>query len=121
MKFTETHEWVDETEEHAPVGISTYAQKELGEVVYVELPQVGKKVEKGQEMAVLESTKAASDVYSPCSGTIVEVNERLKEEPGLINEDPQGMGWILKIKLSDPQQVSQLLDESAYLALVKGK
>jgi len=121
MKFTETHEWVDETKEFAPVGITTYAQQELGEVVYVELPQVGKKVDKGQEMAVLESTKAASDVYSPCAGTIMEVNQRLKEEPGLINQDPQGEGWILKIKLTEPKDAATLLDEAAYQALVKGK
>lgn len=121
MKFNETHEWVDETKEFAPVGITTYAQQELGEVVYVELPKVGKNVKKGQEMAVLESTKAASDLYSPCSGTIVEVNERLKEEPGLINQDPQGEGWILKIKLSDPKEITTLLDEAAYQNLIKKK
>jgi len=121
MKFTETHEWVDETQQPAPIGITTYAQQELGEVVYVELPQVGKKVEQGQEMAVLESTKAASDLYSPCSGTIVEVNQRLKEEPSLINSDPQGAGWILKIQLSDPKQLEKLLDKAAYEAVIKGK
>jgi glycine cleavage system H protein len=118
MKFTETHEWVDETQEQAAVGITHYAQKELGEVVYVELPEVGREVKKGQEMAVLESTKAASDLYSPCSGTILEVNKKLSANPDLINKDPEGEGWILKIRLSNKQELDDLLDRTAYEKLV---
>lgn len=100
--YTETHEWVEIEEGIGTVGITDYAQKELGGIVYVELPEVGKSVKEGEEAAVLESTKAAADVYSPVSGTIHMVNSSLNENPGLINNSPEHDGWIFKVKLSSP-------------------
>jgi glycine cleavage system H protein len=119
MKFTETHEWIDATGDLATVGITHYAQQELGDIVYVELPQIGKNVKAGEEAAVLESTKAAADIYSPASGTIVEVNEKLKTDSGLINASALKDGWLFKLKLSHPQELNTLMDEAQYLNLVK--
>lgn len=99
MLYTQSHEWVKTEEGVATVGISAYAQKELGTIVYVECPLVGHSVQKGDIIAVLESTKAAVDVYSPVSGVVLESNTRLQEEPGLINSDPENAGWICRIKL----------------------
>lgn len=115
MKFSESHEWIDLASNNiAKVGISEYAQKELGEIVYVELPELGKEVKAGAEVAVLESTKAAADVYSPASGTIVEVNEKLKNESNLINSSPEKEGWIFKIKMNNPKELEKLFDEQKY-------
>ncbi len=102
-EITETHEWIEIQDGHAVVGVTDFAQKELGDIVYVELPKVGKRVKKGEEVAVLESTKAAADVYSPADGLITAVNERLVESPNLINQSPEREGWILKLQLSIPQ------------------
>lgn len=113
MRFAETHEWVEEKKE-AKVGISTFAQSELGDIVYVELPKVGAKVRQGDELAVLESTKAAADVYSPISGTIQAVNEAVREDPSLMNQDPEGKGWIAVIELSDQKELEALIDEATY-------
>lgn len=119
MKYTDSHEWIELQGPVGTVGVTYHAQKELGDIVFVELPTVGKTVKKGLEVAVLESTKAAADVYSPLSGTILEVNEKLKEEAGLINVSPEKEGWLYKIKLSDPAEMDKLLDLSEYQLLIK--
>lgn len=99
-EITETHEWIEIKDGIATIGVTDFAQKELGAIVYVELPKLGKEVKKGDEIAVLESTKAAADVYSPASGIIIAVNELLKEAPELINKSPEQEGWILKLQLN---------------------
>ena len=113
MKYTESHEWY----EKGRVGISKYAQEELGEIVYIELPKVGQLVRAGEEVAVLESTKAAADIYSPLSGTILSVNERLKEEILLLSQDPEGEGYLLTLKPSDQSEEKMLISKEDYLAL----
>jgi len=115
MKFSKTHEWIEVVDGVGTVGVSNFAQKELGDIVYVELPVVGKTVKAGQEAAVLESTKAAADVYSPVSGMIVETNQFLTEQSELINTSPQNQGWIFKIKLSHPEELDMLVDQTHYL------
>ena len=114
MKFTDSHEWVEVSGETATIGVTDHAQDELGEIVYVELPDVGKHIDAGDELAVLESTKAAADVYGPVSGEVIEVNAALKENPELINQSPQENGWICKLKLTNPEEMDELLDETAY-------
>lgn len=116
MKFTESHEWIEVASDNdvGAVGVSDYAQKELGEIVYVELPIVGKTVKAGAEVAVLESTKAAADIYAPVSGTIVAVNEKLKDSSDLINRSPEKEGWIFKIKMSNRAEYNKLLDAESY-------
>lgn len=116
MKFTESHEWIDVKGNIGTVGISQHAQGELGEIVYVELPEVGKTVKAGKEAAVLESTKAAADVYSPVSGVIESVNHNLTSEPNLVNRSPEKDGWIFTIKLSDPAELDAMMTQDAYLA-----
>jgi len=113
-KYTKTHEWIELSDGTGTVGITNYAQEKLGDVVYVELPDVGKKVKKGEAVLTVESVKAASDVYSPVDGEVVEVNETLNDNPGLINEDPEGKGWIFKIKVENPSQLDELLSEEEY-------
>jgi len=113
-KYTKTHEWIELSDGTGTVGITNYAQERLGDVVYVELPDVGKKVKKGETVLTIESVKAASDVYSPADGEVVEVNETLNDNPGLINEDPEGKGWIFKIKVENPSQLDELLSEEEY-------
>lgn len=121
MKFTDSHEWADlENSGVVRIGITHYAQKELGDIVYVELPAVGKKVNAGQEIAVLESTKAAADIYSPVSGEIVEINQTLSSKPELINQMPEGEGWILKVRPSNPAELDLLMDQAAYEAMLNG-
>jgi glycine cleavage system H protein len=117
-RFTATHEWILAGEEVSPVGISDHAQTELGDVVYVELPAPGRKVAAKDSVAVIESVKAASDIYAPVSGEIVEVNGEVAGNTGLINSDPYGAGWLFKIRPSDPAEVNALMDERAYLASV---
>lgn len=121
MKFTESHEWIETnaTKDIGTVGVTHYAQKELGEIVYVELPGVGKQVKAAAEAAVLESTKAAADVYSPVSGTIVEINQQLSATPELVNNSPEKEGWLFKIKLSNPSELNALKDRDAYLNTLK--
>ncbi len=119
MKFTEDHEWARaQGDDIVVVGITDYAQEQLGELVYVELPEVGGEVSQGDEAAVVESVKAAGEVKSPVSGTIVEVNESLSESPEVVNTDPTGDGWFYKVKMSDPTELDSLLDEQAYKDLV---
>ncbi|KFZ22285.1 glycine cleavage system H protein [Thermotoga neapolitana DSM 4359] len=113
-KYTRTHEWVEIEGKMATVGITNHAQEELGDVVYVDLPEVGKEVKKGDVVASIESVKAAADVYAPLSGKITEVNERLESEPELINKDAEGEGWIFKMEIADESELSDLLDEQAY-------
>lgn len=113
-KFAKTHEWVEVKGNLAVVGISNHAQEKLGDVVYVDLPQVGKIVKKGETFMSVESVKAASDIYAPVSGKIVEVNEKLSNQPELLNKDAEGEGWLVKIEMSDPTELSDLLDEEAY-------
>lgn len=116
MKYTDTHEWIRAEEKIGTVGVTDHAQKELGDIVYVELPEVGKKVKAGEEAAVLESTKAAADVYAPVSGTIVEVNEQLGENSQLVNSSAEDMGWLFRIEMSDPAELDNLMDHEHYTA-----
>jgi glycine cleavage system H protein len=120
LKFTEDHEWIRRDGDVVTVGITDYAQNQLGDVVYVELPAPGKKVEKGKEAATVESVKAASEVYAPVSGEVVAVNDALSGEPGKVNADAQGDGWFLKIKLANPKELDALMDEAAYKKYVEG-
>ncbi len=119
MKYTETHEWVITEGNVGVIGITNHAQNQLGDIVFVELPKVGKQVKAGEEVVVLESTKAAADVYSPISGTVLEVNEALKNNPEIINQDPEKTGWIFKLQISDPTEIENLLDQSSYELLIK--
>ena len=116
--FTEDHEWVDVDGDIGTVGISDYAQGQLGDIVFVDVPEEGKALSKGDEAAVVESVKAASDVYSPVSGTVLEGNNALADTPGLVNEDPEGDGWFFKLTLSDTSELGELMDEAAYEAFV---
>jgi glycine cleavage system H protein len=116
-KFTAEHEYLRLEGQAGTVGITPYAQEQLGDVVFVELPSVGKVVKKGDEVAVVESVKAASEIYAPVSGTITAVNEALSGTPGLINTDPEGEGWLFKLTLSDPAEADGLLDANAYASL----
>ncbi|HYJ07207.1 MAG TPA: glycine cleavage system protein GcvH, partial [Chthoniobacterales bacterium] len=116
--YTESHEWVRVEGENARVGISDHAQAELTDVVYVELPKVGAKAEAKGQIAVVESVKAASDIYAPVSGTVVEVNKALEGNPALINTDPFGEGWIFLLKMDSPDDVKQLKDAAGYRAAI---
>ena len=116
LKFTDDHEWISVDGDVATVGITEHAQEQLGDVVFVDLPSVGASVSKGGDAAVVESVKAASDVYAPLDGEIVEVNSALEDEPGLVNSDAQGKGWFMKIKISDAGQLAELMDADAYQA-----
>jgi glycine cleavage system H protein len=117
-RFTKDHEWVRQEGDVAVIGITDYAQEQLGDVVYVELPEVGRRVEQGKEAAVVESAKAASEVYAPVSGEVVAVNETILGDPALVNADAMGEGWFLKLRLADPKQLDGLMDEAAYQAFV---
>ena len=120
VRYSQDHEWVKLDGETATIGITHYAQEQLGDVVFVELPEVGKKVEKGKELAVVESVKAASEVYAPLSGEVVEVNSALTDAPATVNEDATGKGWFAKLKVSDKGQFAGLMDEAAYQKFVEG-
>ena len=117
-QFTDTHEWIEVSENIGTVGVTAHAQKELGEVVYISLPEVGREVQSGQEVVILESTKAAADIYTPVSGTIVEVNEKVKETPDLLNQYPEDKGWIYKISISRPAELQTLMSREDYDALI---
>ncbi|MGY0398634.1 MAG: glycine cleavage system protein GcvH [Ostreibacterium sp.] len=112
--FTKDHEWVLIEDDIATIGITNHAQDQLGDIVFVELPELDETYEKGDDSSVVESVKAAGDVHSPISGTVIAVNETLEEEPALINNSPEENGWIYKIKLSDPSELDTLMDEAAY-------
>jgi glycine cleavage system H protein len=119
LRFTKDHEWVRLDGDLAVVGITDYAQSQLGDVVYVELPEIGRRVEKGKETAVVESVKAASEVYAPVSGEVAEVNDALAADPAAVNADPMGEGWFFKLRLADPKELDGLLDEDAYKRFVE--
>ena len=112
--FTQDHEWIRVDGNNATVGISSHAQEQLGDIVFAEVPEAGRQLSKGQEAAVVESVKAASDVYAPVSGEVVEGNGALADDPALINSDPEGAGWFFKLKLSDTGELDGLMDEAAY-------
>ena len=121
LRFTTDHGWIRIEGDLAVVGITDYAQSQLGDVVYVELPEIGRHIEKGKEAAVVESVKAASEVYAPVSGEVAEVNETIAADPAKVNADPMGEGWFLKLRLDDPAQLDGLLDEDSYKRFVEGQ
>ena len=114
IKFTKDHEWIRVEGETAVVGITDYAQQQLGDVVFVELPDVGKALERGKDAAVVESVKAASEVYAPVDGEVTEINKLLQDQPDTVNSDPQGEGWFFKVKLADIAQLDALMSETEY-------
>ncbi|MCG8561298.1 MAG: glycine cleavage system protein GcvH [Hyphomicrobiales bacterium] len=120
VKYTEDHEYIRLDGDVAEVGITTYAQEQLGDVVYVELPETGKALSKGDEAAVIESVKAAAELYAPVDGEVVETNGALEENPALVNEDPEGAAWFIKIKVSDASALEGLMDADAYAKFVEG-
>jgi glycine cleavage system H protein len=120
IRYTKDHEFVRIDGDVGVVGITTHAQEQLGDIVFVDLPAVGKQVRQGEETAVVESVKAASEVYTPVSGEVIEVNPELHDNPALVNEDAEGKGWFLKLRIADQQELEKLMDEAAYAAFVKG-
>jgi len=120
MYFTQDHEWISVEGDSATVGITDYAQAQLGDVVFVEVPPAGTEVAKGKEAAVVESVKAASDVYAPVSGTVTEANAALEADPSLVNTAPEGEGWFFKLTLSNSAELEGLMDDAAYKAFVDG-
>ena len=116
--FTKDHEWVRVEGNQATVGISSHAQEQLGDIVFAEAPDAGRSLRKGEEAAVVESVKAASDVYSPISGTVVEGNPALADDPAIINNDPEGAGWFFKLEVTDPSELDGLMDEAGYRSFV---
>ena len=121
LRFTTDHEWIRLEGDQAVIGITDYAQSQLGDVVYVELPEIGRQVEKGKEAAVVESVKAASEVYAPVSGEVAEVNDAITADPAKVNADPMGEGWFIKLRLADPKELDGLMDEEAYQRFVEGQ
>ena len=120
LRYTKDHEWVRLDGDVAVVGISDYAQKQLGDVVYVELPAVGKSFAQGAEACTVESVKAASDVFAPVSGDVIEANAAVNDEPSLVNTDPLGKGWFIKLRVKDKGELAKLMDEAAYAKYVEG-
>ena len=120
-RYTKEHEWVNDKDGVATIGITDYAQSELGDVVFVELPEVGKKLEKGKSFGNVESVKAVSEIYAPASGEVLEANAELHNKPESINTDPHGAAWLVKIKLTDPAELSGLMDGAAYEAYIAAK
>ena len=117
--FTKEHEWIRVDGDTATIGISTHAQEQLGDIVFAEVPETGRHVSKGQEAAVVESVKAASDVYAPVSGEVVEGNQAIADDPSLINSDPEGDGWFFKLRLDNAGELDGLMDEGAYREWIK--
>ena len=118
VRYTKEHEWIKIDGDTATVGITDYAQDQLGDVVFVELPPIGKKLVKGDDAAVVESVKAASEVYAPVSGEVIEVNALLAAEPGRVNEDAEGSAWFMKLRLADRSELESLMDEVSYKAFL---
>ena len=118
LKFTDDHEWLNLDGDVATIGITQHATEQLGDLVFVELPEVGASFSKGDTAATLESVKAASDVYAPLDGEITEINESIVEDPSIVNSDPQGKGWFFKLKLADKSEMDDLMDEEAYKASI---
>ena len=122
VKYTVEHEWLRvEADGVVTVGLTDFAQGHLGDLVFVQLPEVGAELAKGDEAAVIESVKAASEIMMPAAGTVIEINETLADEPGKINEDPMGAGWLFKMRVSDGTELNSLMDEAAYAAMIKGQ
>ncbi|MFO7273539.1 MAG: glycine cleavage system protein GcvH [Bacillota bacterium] len=119
LKYSKEHEWIRVEGNVGVVGITWYAQDQLGDVVFVELPEVGRELKQNEQFGVVESVKTVSDLYSPASGKVIEVNQKLESSPELINQDPYGEGWIMKLELSNPAELDNLLDAAAYEALTK--
>lgn len=119
LKFTKSHEWVNIEDSHAKIGITDYAQSQLGDIVFIELPQPGEKIEKSSQLGTIESTKAASELYAPLTGEVIEANEDLANNPQWINESPYDKGWMLKIKITKSQELETLLDEASYKEFVE--
>ena len=120
IKYSEDHEWVElKGGDQVVIGITDFAQEQLGDLVYVELPEVGDECSRGENISVIESVKAASDLVAPVSGTIIEVNSRLEDEPELVTEDSMGEGWFIKVKLSNTSELDDLMDESAYNSFIE--
>lgn len=119
VKYSEEHEWIRVEGDTGTIGITQYAQEQLGDVVFVDLPAAGRKVAKGESVAVVESVKAASDIYAPVSGDVIESNTALADTPGDVNAEPMGKGWFFKLKISDKGELAGLMDEAAYAAFVK--
>jgi glycine cleavage system H protein len=120
IRFSEDHEWVLVEDGIGTVGITDYAQEQLGDVVFIELPEVGKALAKGDEAAVVESVKAASELYAPLTGEVTEANDALAEDPAQVNSDPMGGGWFFKMSIAEPAELDALMDEAAYKAYVEG-
>lgn len=120
IKFSKDHEWVRVEGDVGTIGVTDYAQSQLGDVVFVELPEPGRQVQQGKEAAVVESVKAASEVFSPISGEVIESNDALVDDPSLVNSSPEGEGWFFKLRISNPAELDDLLDEAAYQAYVDG-
>jgi len=120
VKYSEEHEWIRVEGDTGTIGITQYAQEQLGDVVFVDVPAASRKVAKGEAVAVVESVKAASDIYAPVSGEVIESNAALADTPGDVNAEPMGKGWFFKIKMSDKGELAGLMDEAAYAAFVKG-
>lgn len=118
-RFAKTHEWAHMEGDVATVGISNHAQEEISDIVFVDLPKVGQQVTAGQNCCVIESVKSASEIYSPVSGEVIEINEALKSDPALVNREPHGNGWLFKVKMTAPADYENLLDLSAYKATLK--
>ncbi|KTC64663.1 glycine cleavage system H protein (plasmid) [Legionella adelaidensis] len=114
LRYTNTHEWIRDEQENMTMGITNHAQALLGDMVFVELPRVGDRINAGDEIGVVESVKAASDFYSPISGEVIEVNPMVTEDPGIVNRDPYGAGWLVKIKSDNPEEVKDLLSAEEY-------
>jgi len=119
LKYTEEHEWVRVEDGIATVGITHYAQEQLGDIVFVELPEVGQRLEKGESFGVVESVKTVSDLYSPVSGTVTEINEELLDAPEKVNEDPYGAGWMIKLEMADAGELDELLDAAEYTRMLE--
>lgn len=120
VRYAEDHEWLRPSEAAARIGISDYAQDQLGDIVYVELPEVGRSLAKGEEFGTVESVKAVSSLYMPVGGEVTAVNELLAEAPELVNTDPYGQGWMIEVKVADPAEVDALMDRAAYLKALGG-
>jgi len=116
IRYTKDHEWIRVDGDEAVIGITDFAQEQLGDIVYVELPEIGRKLEKGEEAGVVESVKAASEVYAPASGAVTAINAALADDPSRVNKDAAGDGWFFKLKLADAKELDSLLDEAAYKA-----
>ncbi len=119
LKYTESHEWLKVQEDTAIIGITDHAQAELTDVVFVELPEVGKEIKKGEELCVVESVKSVSEIYSPISGNVVDVNKKLDDSPEVINESPYDDGWLVKLEIEDKSEIDSLLDVKSYKKILK--